>query len=169
MDFPELPADYPARMPWFVEETNLVPVGNDFHGRPIRLRPDAATAWEALRDDAARAGHVLVIISAFRGYADQECIIRRKLERGLDWAEILRYSAYPGFSEHHTGRVVDLGTPDRADLTEAFESTPAFRWLQENAARHGFRLSYPRDNPTGIAYEPWHWAYEPPEIPAAIA
>jgi hypothetical protein len=25
------------------------------------------------------------------------------------------------------------------------------------AGRHGFRLSYPRDNPHGVIYEPWHW------------
>ena len=34
--------------------------------------------------------------------------------------------------------------------------------VQFNAGAHGFRLSYPRDNPHGIVYEPWHWCWHPP-------
>jgi D-alanyl-D-alanine carboxypeptidase len=25
---------------------------------------------------------------------------------------------------------------------------------------YGFRMSYPRDNPQGFIYEPWHWFFE---------
>ncbi|MHB8392777.1 MAG: D-alanyl-D-alanine carboxypeptidase family protein, partial [Acidobacteriaceae bacterium] len=30
-----------------------------------------------------------------------------------------------------------------------------------HAGHFGFRLSYPRNNRHGIAYEPWHWACLP--------
>jgi D-alanyl-D-alanine carboxypeptidase len=43
-------------------------------------------------------------------------------------------------------------------LTEEFDSSDAFAWLQQHAAKHGFSMTYPRDNPQGFIYEPWHWA-----------
>ena len=42
---------------------------------------------------------------------------------------------------------------------ESFEATPAFDWLQRHAGASGFAMSYPRGNPHGIVYEPWHWRY----------
>ena len=51
------------------------------------------------------------------------------------------------------------GTPDEPPAEESFETTPAFAWLQANAGGYGFAMSYPRDNPHGIVYEPWHWRY----------
>ena len=36
--------------------------------------------------------------------------------------------------------------------------TEAFEWLQENAYKYGFILSYPEDNEFYI-YEPWHWRF----------
>ena len=74
--------------------------------------------------------------------------------------EILKVSAAPGYSEHHSGRVVDLTTPGYAPLEEEFEDSAAFAWLCRSAAEHGFYLSYPRGNPHGIAYEPWHWCWK---------
>ena len=77
--------------------------------------------------------------------------------------EILRVNAAPGFSEHHTGRAVDIGTQDCEVLEEVFEKTSEFKWLQENAECFGFSMSYPRDNTAGFAYEPWHWCFKSTE------
>ena len=44
-------------------------------------------------------------------------------------------------------------------LEEDFENTGAFDWLSRRASQFGFHLSYPRDNPHGVIYEPWHWAW----------
>jgi LAS superfamily LD-carboxypeptidase LdcB len=65
----------------------------------------------------------------------------------------------PGHSQHHAGIAVDLGTPGNATLLEDFEQTPAFLWLHAHAHEFGFSLTYPRGNSSGLAYEPWHWAY----------
>ena len=48
---------------------------------------------------------------------------------------------------------------ERKSLLEDFEGTAAFRWLHAHARDYGFPLSYPRGNPAGLAYEPWHWAF----------
>ena len=45
------------------------------------------------------------------------------------------------------------------DVEPGFENTAAFHWLEANAARYSFELSFPRDNPQGISYEPWHWRF----------
>jgi D-alanyl-D-alanine carboxypeptidase len=139
------------------EATELVIARVLKDGRELQLEPGTATAWTQLVAAAAREQITLLLISGFRSVAHQRGIIDRKLAAGQSLTEILRVNAAPGFSEHHTGRAVDIGTPGCPPLSEQFEQTTAFQWLRATAGRHGFRLSYPRDNPHGVIYEPWHW------------
>lgn len=159
----ELPEHYGASrcLPLQPEAGQLKSIGEDLEGRDRQLRPDAADAWAGLSGAAAADGIALQLVSAFRSVDYQADIIRYKRNRGDSLEEILNVSALPGFSEHHTGRVVDVSTPGFEPLEEEFEQSPAFDWLQDHAAEHGFSLSYPRGNRHGIAYEPWHWAYTP--------
>ena len=128
-------------------------------GRMQRLVPEAARQWQAMVAEADRIGIQLLIVSGYRGFEYQAGLIRKKIEAGQAIEDILRVNTAPGYSEHHTGRAVDIATPGSRPLTEEFEDSRAFRWLGENAARFGFSMSYPRDNPWGIIYEPWHWAW----------
>ena len=137
----------------------LLLAGFDRYRRPLWLRPHAARAWQAMRR-AASADHIaLEAISGYRSHEYQLGIFERKLARGQDMAQILEVNAAPGFSEHHGGDALDIGTPGQPPAEESFEATAAFAWLVANAGTHGFTLSYPRDNPHGIVYEPWHWRY----------
>jgi zinc D-Ala-D-Ala carboxypeptidase len=135
-------------------------VGKD--GRQHRLTPAASAAWEAMKDAAGHDGLAIIVQSAYRSVERQAEIIRAKLERGERIENIFRVSAPPGFSEHHTGRAVDVVTPECMRLERRFEETAAFRWLQDHARRFGFRLSYPPGNAQGYQYEPWHWCYKAP-------
>jgi D-alanyl-D-alanine carboxypeptidase len=146
-------------MPRHEEAQILHSVGRDTSDRDALLTPSAAAAWLEMKEIAARSGIELLVISAFRSIARQRAILESKLEAGVSWSEILAVSAYPGFSEHHTGRAVDVGAPGCEELTERFEATDQFKWLSANAHRFGFSLSYPRDNRFGVIYEPWHWCY----------
>jgi D-alanyl-D-alanine carboxypeptidase len=157
MQLPPPPPDYEKRMRRHPEALRLCSLGADVFGRDVQLAPEAAAAWSAMRAAAEAAGARLLLVSGFRSIARQAEIIRRKLDAGMLLSDILKVSAYPGYSEHHTGRAVDIGSPDCAHLTEAFETTREFSWLTEHAAGFGFALSYPRDNAHGIAFEPWHW------------
>lgn len=159
MNLPPPPSGYENRVPRFAEETRLCDVGRDAFGREVRLAVDAAAAWTAMRAEAQQAGVMLLLLSGFRSVERQAEIVRKKLAAGQALADILRVNAYPGFSEHHTGRAVDVGSADCAHLSEAFETTREFAWLCQHAAQFGFKLSYPRDNPHGISYEPWHWCH----------
>lgn len=156
-----IPEDY-ARQRGLVlyEETlELVAAGKDLFGRPRQLAPQALLGWQAMRQAAAEEGVVLHLVSAFRSADYQAGMIRRKLDNGDSLDDILRVTAAPGYSEHHTGRAIDIGTNDSPALEEVFETTDAFHWLNRHAGNFGFVLSYPRNNPSAIAYEPWHWCY----------
>lgn len=142
------------------EPSQLRCVGEDIHGRSQWLAPPAASAWQRMYAAAADDGVELQLVSAFRSSSYQLEILRRKCDRGQLMDEILKVSAAPGYSEHHSGRVVDLTSPGYAALEEEFENSVAFAWLSRYAGEHGFHLSYPRNNPHGIAYEPWHWCWK---------
>ena len=68
----------------------------------------------------------------------------------------LRTIARPGYSEHHTGLAVDLN-----DVSDNFEETEAYRWLQAHSADYGFVQRYRQDKVdiTGIDNESWHYRY----------
>ena len=129
-------------------------------GREHLLVPAAADAWRAMRAAARADGLEFKIVSAFRGLDRQAEIVRRKLARGLSLAEIFEVSAPPGYSEHHTGRAVDVAMDGAAQLELGFGQTPAFSWLSENANSFSFFLSFPAGNPYGFVYEPWHWCFK---------
>ncbi|MEM7758056.1 MAG: D-alanyl-D-alanine carboxypeptidase family protein, partial [Cyanobacteria bacterium P01_A01_bin.40] len=65
------------------------------------------------------------------------------------------------YSEHHTGYAVDIGDGNApaTHLETDFANTAAFRWLEQNALKYSFELSFPPDNKQGVSYEPWHWRF----------
>lgn len=158
-----IPTDYPRGrgLPLQREAKRLVLVARAHDdGKPIRLTPRAAAAWRRMQAAAATDGLTLLPLSGFRSVARQAAIVRGHLAKGRSLADTLRFVAAPGCSEHHTGRALDLGSPDEAAHFEAaFDRTREFGWLKRRASEFGFTLSYPRHNPHGIGYEPWHWCY----------
>jgi D-alanyl-D-alanine carboxypeptidase len=156
-----IPADYAVRrgLSLQTEATDLIRIGATTDGRELLLIPPAATAWELMQRASATDGITLQAASAFRSIARQAEIIRAKLAHSETIDAILAVNVAPGYSEHHTGRALDVTTPGCTPLTEGFAETHAFRWLTGQAARFGYRLSFPRGNPHGIAFEPWHWCY----------
>ena len=130
-------------------------------GRAVKMCADAAAALTRLMAAARTAGSALVPISGFRTVKYQESLFQKAVAKHGSEAVASGWVARPGHSEHHTGLAVDLGdeASPACDVETSFEGTPAFRWLQANAARFGFELSYPRNNTSGINYEPWHWRF----------
>lgn len=128
-------------------------------GRNRLLVPAAAEGWRNLKEAALDDGISLFIISAFRSIDRQAEIVRQKLEAGMAIEEILTVCAPPGYSEHHTGRAIDLSTPGSRAVEVEFDQTAAFAWLSVHAAKFRFYLSYPVGNQCGYQYEPWHWCF----------
>ncbi|MBC3927858.1 D-alanyl-D-alanine carboxypeptidase family protein [Undibacterium sp. CY21W] len=142
------------------EATSLVlaEVGED--GREYWLTPAANQAWQAMKNTAAGDGIALLMISAFRSVARQAEIIQTKLAAGQEIHDILQVCAPPGYSEHHTGRAIDIATPEDPELEISFDTTTAFHWLRQRAPEFGFQMSYPPENSSGYQYEPWHWCFQ---------
>ncbi len=153
-----------CRMPCYEETEDLVDAGEDMFGRPQKMTEETCSAWLRMQAAAEASGIQLKLVSAHRSI-DYQCeLIRQKLEQGREIADILCVNAIPGYSEHHTGRALDLHAGDGEPLLEAFEEQPAFGWLCDHASEFGFYLSYPRDNPEDIDYEPWHWCFQPDSV-----
>jgi zinc D-Ala-D-Ala carboxypeptidase len=151
------------------QTSRLVQVGM-YYDRPESLDREAADAFAQMRE-AARAGGVdLNIISGFRSRASQEKLFARQIQRRGNREAAARLSAPPGHSEHHTGYALDIGdnSDQDTDLKYAFERTRAYHWLSENANQYGFELSFPRNNPGGVSFEPWHWRFVGSETAAQI-
>lgn len=137
----------------------LVNAGKDCFDRSQKLTPMALYAWQKMQTAAMAEDIELQMVSAYRDLDYQTGIVRRKLQNGQTLDDILKVSAAPGFSEHHTGRAMDLNTPGCQPVETEFADTDAYQWLQKNAKGFGFVESYPQNNIHKIAWEPWHWCY----------
>jgi D-alanyl-D-alanine carboxypeptidase len=155
-----IPIDYGRnpRRPGYAEAQELEDVEPNILGRMQRLVPATARAWRQMKAAALADGVELLLVSGFRSVGYQVDLIRQKLASGHDIDAILKVNAAPGFSEHHTGKAVDIATPGTRPLTDAFEASIAFGWLTKHAGRFNFSMPYVRDNAYGFAYEPWHWS-----------
>jgi zinc D-Ala-D-Ala carboxypeptidase len=138
-------------------QSDLEPVSGD-----IKMHKTAAPKFLAMVDAAQAEGVSLVPLSGFRSVEDQNHLFFDvKAERGQTTNTRADVSAPPGYSEHHTGYAIDIGDGSQSDthLSQSFEQTEAFKWLQKNAAYYSFELSFYKGNPEGVSYEPWHWRY----------
>lgn len=140
-------------------ESDLVAITSD---GSIRLQAAAAEKFRQMEADALAQGIRLAVISGYRSTDAQDSLFFDvKEQRVQDAAKRAEVSAPPGYSEHHTGYAIDLGDANvpATHLSPKFENTAAFKWLEQNAAKYSFELSFPRNNPQGISYEPWHWRF----------
>ena len=122
-----------------------------------RVHVDVVYFLEAVINDARKEGLDLLVVSAYRSFGTQSRLkMQNKVTYGVHTAN--RFVAEQGYSEHQLGTTVDLTTSALADTTVLFEKTKEFSWLQQNAYKYGFILSYPKGNEY-YAYEPWHWRF----------
>ena len=145
--------------PLFIESCRLKACETDLFNRPTLLHPVAKKAWKKMKSVAKKDNIDLQIISAYRSLDYQKQLINNKLAKGMDINSILKVNTLPGYSEHHTGCAIDIGSQDAPILETEFDQSDAFKWLKNRAQEFGFLMTYPKDNTTGISYEPWHWCF----------
>ncbi len=108
-------------------------------------------------DDALEEGVKLWVVSSYRSFNEQAYLKGSYTVSYGSGANT--FSADQGYSEHQLGTTLDFTTEGiGGGLVTSFEDTPAFVWLQENAHKYGFTLSYPKNN-AYYMYEPWHWRF----------
>ena len=106
--------------------------------------------------DARSSSIDIEVISAYRSFGTQtEIKSTYKIIYGLGSNQ---FSADQGYSEHQLGTTIDFTTSEVGSSYVGFEKTEAYQWLQDNAYKYGFILSYPEDN-TYYQFEPWHWRF----------
>ncbi len=142
------------------KQENLVKVA-DFYGREEFLDKTAANAFNRMKSDAKTSGVDITIISGFRSIAQQKKLFLKQINKRGGKEAAARFSAPPGYSEHHTGYALDIGEGQNIDtyIKFEFEYTEAYLWLVKNAHKYGFELSFPKNNLQGVSYEPWHWRF----------
>ncbi len=117
-------------------------------------------AWiflKKLLDDAQESGNPLLVISAYRSFGTQATLKSSyKVTYGAGSAN--SFSADQGYSEHQLGTTIDFTTTKVGSSFSGFQNTGAFTWLEDNAYKYGFILSYPKNN-SYYVYEPWHWRF----------
>ena len=121
----------------------------------LSLRPEAYEALKKLAEAALKDGVKLTVSSTYRSYEYQKNLFDYWVSvDGLEEAE--RESARPGTSQHQLGLALDF-----APVDDAFDKTPAGKWVYENASKYGWSLSFPQgyEHVTGYRWECWHFRY----------
>ncbi|MFU8876890.1 MAG: GNAT family N-acetyltransferase [Wenzhouxiangellaceae bacterium] len=156
-----IPTDYGVshRLKLIEEARGRVSVGMDLFNRDVELARDAADAWKLMRENARNHNIDLLLVSGYRSIEYQANLFRKKLDQDMPVDRILRTTAAPGYSEHHSGMAIDLSTYGVRPLERDFAMTRAYEWLKSHARIYGFHESYPKNNRHRIEWEPWHWCY----------
>ena len=128
---------------------------------PQLMRSEAARQMSQLVSSASAAGVPITLVSGFRSYDTQAGLYNTYVSLyGQAGADTI--SARPGYSEHQTGLVMDIGNPNGVCALQAcFVNTPAGQFAAAHAWRYGFIVRYTNgfDFVTGYTYEPWHLRY----------
>ncbi|NJR56484.1 MAG: M15 family metallopeptidase, partial [Acaryochloris sp. CRU_2_0] len=143
----------------FAETTDQLYEVISVDGVKEALTKEAAEAFEQMHADAAAQGLDIRAISGFRDVATQKQLWEEQVARQGSPEAAAKISAPPGHSEHHTGLAVDVGTNANPRLDANFANTPEYAWMQQNADKYGYELSFPEGGTQGAGFEPWHWRY----------
>ena len=121
---------------------------------------------EAMKQEIGKG---LFVSSGYRspGYQANLFLFYLGDENQYSLRENAKWIAMPGYSEHNSvNTAIDfiseegINGQEKGQAAEDFEKLSEFSWLVNNAARFNFYLTYPKDNPYGVSYEPWHWHWE---------
>lgn len=146
------------------------PLPEDFHVESkyvqgtYEMDSRAANYMTAMIAAAKDDGIDIKVLSALRTIEYQQKLLDKEIESykndGYSDDEAYRLAvsgvAVPGESEHNAGLAADL-----CNLSENFENSDEFAWLDKHAHEYGFILRYPKGKQdiTGIYYEPWHYRF----------
>ncbi|MBQ9396154.1 MAG: SH3 domain-containing protein [Proteobacteria bacterium] len=113
--------------------------------------PSAAAQFEKLITAAKAAGHTIKASSTFRGMTDMGTTKgigsngSGQIELYIYWNANTSYAAKPGYSNHQSGKAIDISGIKRDN-----DTSPLYKWLCNNAKTYKF---------SGYSKECWHWNY----------
>jgi D-alanyl-D-alanine carboxypeptidase len=136
----------------------LVEINSDLteNKKKISLIPEVKFRLEQMLNTAKNENVSILVNSGYRSFAEQQGL-KSRYSQIFGVSKANQFSADQGYSEHQLGTTVDI-TDGKTGLEQNFEKTKTFLWLESNAYKYGFILSYPKNNKFYI-YEPWHWRF----------
>ena len=141
-------------------EGNLTYIKNWYaYDSAKKMDDEAYHSFISMYNAASEDGFNLVINSSYRSYEEQQITYDDYRSRyGSEYAD--EYAARAGHSEHQTGLAIDIAI-DSGYTIDDWDTSPKYKWLQENAYEYGFILRYPKGKEyiTGYNYESWHYRY----------
>lgn len=136
----------------------------------VRVSTRISNDLSKLIDAANKDGVTLKVVSGYRSYQDQvytfdswvnvEMRGNPGLTREQAEERANHYSARPGYSEHQLGTTVDILSSETNYQFSSNEDLKYVKWLESNAEKFHFKISYPKGNPF-YDYEPWHIRWRP--------
>lgn len=141
----------------------------------MKLQQRAAQPWFNLQAEAKKEGVSISLSAAFRSAEDQRSIFMERLHAAgvtpdviaignydTQVSNLLRMTAIPGYSRHHTGYTIDIACDDQPTTT--FDYTSCFKWLSANnyekVKKHGWIPSYPEGSgKQGPDPESWEYVW----------
>lgn len=137
---------------------NLVKIEGDYVATPA-----TAQAYNDMITEMARYDLKIYVVSSYRDINYQTNLYRNYLKSDSK-DEVDTYSARPGYSEHHTGRALDISQV--YNNLNAFEGSEEAKWVYDNCYKYGFIVRYKEEQAdvTGYIFEPWHITYVGKEI-----
>lgn len=127
-------------------------------GRSLKVQVEDRVLpfMQSMIQAAASDGVTLDVASAYRSFGEQSSL--KSSYRVIYGSGANAFSADQGYSEHQLGTAIDFTTPSISGGLTGFQKTDAYTWLQNNAYKFGFILSYPQNNAYYV-FEPWHWRF----------
>jgi zinc D-Ala-D-Ala carboxypeptidase len=139
------------------------------------IRQVAVDDLRAMAAAAAANGTPIAVNSPYRSYAEQVASFNGWV--GVDgYDDAITYSQRPGHSEHQLGLTIDFMTLGGGSALQGdWATTPSGAWMEENAWKYGWLMSYPKgeggalfSEATCFHYEPWHYRYLGRKVAARV-
>ena len=126
----------------------------DNGGEDTKARKQIDKLVSALRQTFPKIGSKGVV-SSYRSYDKQVDTFGGKIARDGGVSKRQKYSALPGFSQHHTGKTFDIISVEPSWWSQ---NSDVKKWVADNCGKYGFKVSYLSDGVLRKA-EPWHLYY----------
>lgn len=157
--------DKPIQVP----AINLVKIPQKylFFNKEIYLNNETLINMVSLFEEAKKYEINLFLVYGYRSNEQQKELYDEEVQKWIKNGKTIKEAenlsktivALPGESEHQLGTTIDI--IEKHENNEYYLSENAKNWLEKEAWKFGFILSYPKNKTylTDIIYEPWHWRY----------
>lgn len=147
-------------------QKDLIPVASDCLNESGKIEKAALIAFTMLKADLRTQGMSIGLMDAYRSEADQQEVY--DYYSNLDGWSVANKVLHPGFTEHHTGLMLNIvvwynggGTDGQyqwwTETAERQQQYDYFKLLHETMPKYGFIDRYPagKENITGVPCEPY--------------